>query len=289
MLPKTVIKSSGEEEEFSAKKLEKSVVEAGGDQQLAEEIRKSLEKAGVNISSTSQIHKFVFEYLKEELSPIAARYNLRRAIIQLGPTGFPFEKFVGEILKDLGHEVMLNQHIKGECIKHEVDFVAQAKSVEETYIGEVKFHSRTGIKTDSKVSLYVKSRFEDIKSNQAQLKSKYGWISKPWIITNTKFSKDAINYGKCQGMNLTAWSYPRDNGLGEIIDKLGIHPVTALTKLTAEHKTYLIENDVVLCRQIKENLQLLNKLGMNDRLIGTIVGEAEAVSALHKRASLNSY
>lgn len=275
-----ILKTSGEEEDFSPSKLERSIIAAGADRELAEQIEKQLESEVKPITTTDTIHKYVYERLKQQYAPIAARYNLRRAIIELGPSGFPFEKFVGAILEGMGYKVMLNQMIPGRSVMHEVDFVAIESN--SSYMGEVKFHKRPGLKSDVKVALYVKARFDDIIANQSQLVEEYQKFKQAWLITNTKFSKDATKYALDNNIRITAWSYPNGEGLGQIIDRLGIHPITALTQLDQQTKMHLLERGVVLCQELPEHAQLLRNLGMKQEQVDRLLREAEAVSKLEK-------
>ncbi|HLR91356.1 MAG TPA: hypothetical protein VK040_10390 [Balneolaceae bacterium] len=73
------------------------------------------------------------------------------------------------------------------------------------------------------------------------------------VYTNTRFTSDAIQYGKCVGLLLTSWDYPRGNGLKDRIDKSGLHPLTALTTLTKAEKTKLLDEGIVLCKELHGN------------------------------------
>lgn len=320
MAVKPIIKTSGDSEDFSPEKLIASIIQAGADTDLANEVEADVEKSLSDIYTTDQIHKKVFNYLKHENSPIAARYNLRRAIIDLGPTGFPFEQFTSEILKAEGYDIILNQVIQGECVSHEVDILARDKSGH-SFVIENKFHMRPGIKSGVQVALYMKSRYDDIvagkdiardhKKNLSKeemqnyvdeapaneqppdwkkvkfdgdfsndgnpLPEGYTNLKQAWLITNTKFSADAAHYAKCKNMRVTAWSYPKNEGLGNLIDRHGIHPVTALTKLTRDQEKELVMDGIVLCRQLLDKPHLLHKFKLNDRQIQEVLDEAKAV------------
>lgn len=279
--PLKIIKTSGEEEEFSPQKLEQSIISAGGDQETAALLEKEIEAHSSEITSTDRIHEYIYEQLKQKFPPVAARYNLRRAIIELGPTGFPFEKFIGAILEGLGYEVLLNEVIAGRSVNHEVDFVA-IEHLADSYMGEVKFHKRPGLKSDVKVALYVKARFDDIKANQAQLPEKYKTFKQAWLITNTKFSQDALRYAQDNNIRIMAWSYPEGEGLGQVIDRLGIHPLTALTQLSQAEKFALLERGIVLCSDIPGNTVALREAGLSPERIDLVLREAEAVTKLEK-------
>jgi hypothetical protein len=58
---------------------------------------------------------------------------------------------------------------------------------------ECKFHSARENKSNVKVPLYVFSRFNDLKERK-QIVSKNEIISKCWIVTNNRFTSDAIAF-----------------------------------------------------------------------------------------------
>lgn len=64
--------------------------------------------------------------------------------MELGPSGFPFEKFISEILKFQGFAVQVGVIVEGHCVKHEIDVVAEKG--EEHFMIECKFHNTQGIK-----------------------------------------------------------------------------------------------------------------------------------------------
>ncbi|PIQ69882.1 ATPase, partial [Candidatus Shapirobacteria bacterium CG11_big_fil_rev_8_21_14_0_20_40_12] len=61
---------------------------------------------------------------------------------------------------------------------------------------------------------------------------------------------DAKDYALCVGMRVTAWDYPQGEGLNELIDKSGLHPVTSLTSLSEQKKRELIERGIVFCKDL---------------------------------------
>ena len=88
-------------------------------------------------------------------------------------------------------------------------------------------------------------------------------LEEVWIVTNTRFSEDAIQYAKCNQIKLLSWNYPKGNGIKERIGRLGLYPLTTLTLLSEEEKDKLLANDIVLCSELAENNYLLNKIGVS--------------------------
>jgi len=245
-----VYKASGEQVPFEADKLIRSLVRAGADEQLAEEIAEKIKAEMHDGMSTRKIYKQAFKYLKKKQHGLAARYSLKQAILELGPAGYPFEKFIARLLSYQGFEVDTNLVLNGKCVSHEVDVRAFSDNM--LLFVECKYHTDQGRKSDIKTALYFHSRFEDLSSG---VKGKYLKVEKDgWLITNTRFSNDAVKYGQCMNMSLISWEQPRDNALKEMVERSGLHPVTCLTTLTRDEKRQLIADDILLCRELNEDL-----------------------------------
>ena len=112
------------------------------------------------------------------------------------------------------------------------------------------------------VSLYVKSRVEDIVNKRKSLRKYQNTIFKTWIITNTRFSEDSIEYAKCIGINLLSWDYPSGEGLRELIEKQNLYPITVLDSLNKKEKGLLLSKEVVTCKQIIENPKILTEIDL---------------------------
>jgi hypothetical protein len=264
----TLIKSSGELEPYVPEKLIRSIKRAGGDEHLAMEIAEEVNKSDELKRNTDQIHAFVFNKLRQTSTPIADRYNLKRALIALGPSGFPFEKYVAEIFKGFGYKAQTNIIAKGKCVDHEIDVVIENEQGQKAMV-EVKFHNASGYKTNVKVPLYVKARFDDVKEI-----NNYG---QAWIVTNTKFTSDSIKYAECNNIKLISWEYPAHDNLAELIDKLKLHPITALSGLSDQLKKTLMEEGVVLCKQLDASRQILIDSGLTTEQVEAVVNEANSL------------
>lgn len=123
--------------------------------------------------------------------------------MELGPDGYPFEKYIGQLLEKLGHTVEVNVVIPGVCVDHEIDIMAQKKG--HHCIVECKYHNRSGLKTDVKVALYMQARFEDIRDAWERNPHHTQELHNVWIVTNTKFTSEAIKYGICKKMKMISW------------------------------------------------------------------------------------
>ena len=272
-----VIKASGQKELFDIKKFKRSLMKAGASGHLIKEIVKEIEKKE-DLRSTKDIYNFALAYLDKKDRPIAARYNLKQALRELGPAGFPFEKFIGELFRAQGFAIEMNRHIPGICVEHEVDISAQKKG--KHFMVECKFHNRRGLKSDVKVALYIKARFDDIKQAWEKDPNHGHKIHGAWVVTNTTFTSQAIKYGECVNMHMLDWKRPEGKSLPDLINQLGLHPITALTTLNKLQKRECIKAGFVLCRQASKHVGLLKRFKFTDRQINKLVQEAEIVCSL---------
>lgn len=253
-----VKKYSGNKVKFSISKLSRSLIKSGADKATVDAIVKKVSKEVYDGISTKEIYNRAFILLKGKNRHLASKYKLKRAIYELGPTGFPFERFVSRLLKYSGYTTVNNVVLKGKCVTHEIDVIAQKENVK-TLI-ECKYHNEQGLKCNVKIPLYIQSRYMDVKANYTEKER----IGIGWVVTNTKFTKDAIQYGICTGLYLLSWNYPADNGLKDRIDRLGLYPITVSTLLTKREKQFLINRDVILCRDLKGDNFYLDKLEISD-------------------------
>jgi len=259
-------KASGEIETFSREKLERSLSMTGASPVLVQRVIDRVAKKVSSGITTKKLYRMAFQLLQKEARYLAARYSLKHAVMSLGPSGFPFEKFVGALLEKQGYETQVGVIMQGACVTHEVDVVAIKGN--HRRLVECKYHNREGIKCDVKIPLYVYARSLDLKNN-----SPSELVSEFWLVTNTKFTVDAITYGSCVGLNLLSWDYPEGRSLKLMIEKEGVHPITCLTTLKSNQKKKLLSNNVVLCHEIMEKPDLLREIGLKEALINRVVKE----------------
>lgn len=198
-------KASGKLEEFSPAKLKNSLLRSGASPELTNKIVKHLEKELFEGISTEQIYSHAFKILKKTRSLAAPNYNLKRAVMNLGPTGFPFEQLLARVLTRLGCQVQTNQVVAGQCLSHEIDVTAIFHN--QTYLIEAKYHNRPGRKEEVKTALYLYARFLDLKEK----------FDQAWLITNTKVTSEVKKYAQCVGLKVTSWDYPEDQSLRKLI------------------------------------------------------------------------
>ncbi|MCB9447992.1 MAG: restriction endonuclease [Flavobacteriales bacterium] len=247
-----VTKMSGEQVMFDAEKLRRSLTRSGASPQTANEIIREMEPDLYEGIPTKVIYQWARKLLHKHSRSHAARYSLKKAIRDLGPTGYPFEKYIGALLKEEGYQTEVNVIIQGHCVKHEVDVVASQGSRQ--FMIECKFHSDPVNKCNVQVPLYIQSRFIDIKTREEERDGHNHIIHQGWVVTNTRFTEDALQFGTCMGLYMLSWDHPRGQSLRERIDRSGLHPVTCLSSLSGSEKQSLLNRGIVLCRQLLESL-----------------------------------
>lgn len=269
-----VRKADGHIEPFSRAKLRASLRRSQVPEHVIErverEVERRLEREADPVPSY-RVHRITFDLLRRAARHFAARYNLKRAIRQLGPTGFPFERFWAKVLEAEGYDVELDRVLPGRCVEHEVDVIARRGG--RTLISECKFHHQGGVTSDVKVALYIQARRLDLAAGPPESQH-----DEFWLVTSTRFTADAVRYGECVGLKLCAWDYPEGASLQDRIERNRVYPVTMLTTLTLAQKQQLLAAGVVLCRQIAERPRLLRPLRLEPRVRDRVVSEARAVT-----------
>lgn len=279
-----IVKTDGSIERWDGAKLLRSLRRAGASEAAAERIRQTIEATMSQNEESTQIYRRAFMMLRREGRATAARYSLRRALFEFGPSGHPFEDFVSELFKTEGWNVLPRQILQGQCVPHEVDVYAERNG--EYLAAELKYHNTVGYKTDVKIALYVKARMDDIWANV-----KNGGTQKldhGYLITNTKFTHQAIDYAKCSGITLIGWNYPHTGNLYDRIVASGLYPITALMTLRKAEKRLLIDRNISTTQLLRENRQLLREIGVSPDRIGRIVAEIDMLRDTSKDVVLHA-
>lgn len=271
-----VTKADGTQELFVVGKLKRSLKRAGATKEETEDIVREIETMLFDGIKTQAIYRKAFELLRESDNPRAARYSMRRALFSLGPTGFPFEDFLARLFEAEGYRTTTRLNIKGKCALHELDVAAYNDT--NSFVVEAKFHSRPGMKSDLQVALYTHARAMDLAGKKSCPNDVCG-IKDVLLVTNTKFTSAAEDYADCAGLSLLSWNYPRDNSLRDRIERAGIYPITTLSSLSQKEKRILLEEGVILCRDLVKNPHTLNKLGLSSKKAETALNEARQLCA----------
>ena len=269
-----IIKASGESEPFSEHKLRRSLKRVNAPPALIADIVEHVKSELKEGMKTSEIYSHAFALLKKKEHFAAGRYSIKKALLELGPSGYPFEKIVAELLKLDGYAAETGKITQGHCISHEVDVTARKD--DRLVLVECKFHNRAGYKTDVKVALYVNARFWDIKKHLLEKSGQNKDNLEAWLVTNTKLTSEAIRYSMCSGIRAIGWGYPYDGrNLQYLLEEYGLLPVTCLTSLSRTQKNELLRRGFVICREIAEQKEILQSTGLSDNKIVKVLKEVQ--------------
>lgn len=269
-----IVKADGEQQLFRPQKLRDSLSRSGASLEEINAIVSQVEDELMEGMTTREIYKRAFKILQEYGEKgVAGKYSLREAILQMGPSGYPFEDFIAELFRRKGYSAHSSDFVPGKCVQHEMDIIA-CKDGKELIMAETKFHNVYGLKSDIQDVLYTKARFDDIKGGHFQYYGR-GVLDAGWLITNTKFSAQAIQYGQCAGINLLGWKHPQDAGLEIWIQEAGLLPITCLSTLSLKQKQLLMKQGIIIKDEIFKNIDELKNIGLSGREIDFVLEEAK--------------
>lgn len=211
-------KASGESEPFDVSKLIRSLQKAGAEPHKAESIANVISSSLYEGISTKKIYGMAFRMLKKQDRNHALLYKLKQSLFELGPTGYPFEQFIGEVYKKRGFSVEVAQILEGYSITHEMDVIA-TKNREQLFI-ECKYGNDQGKTISIQVPLYVRSRVNDIAKE-----SRDAGVCKLHILCRTSlqhpifgrlYSIQQVQRNFASGVGLSPrQGIERDNGAGK--------------------------------------------------------------------------
>lgn len=282
-----VTKASGKIEKFNVNKVRRTCIRAGASKELAESISKNVQQRIKNGMTTRDILDITLSMLRREMPQIAMRYDLKGALLRLGPSGFSFEELIASMLREYGYKAKVHSLIKGGSeIIHEIDVIASIpikvpKGIDtpdmKSYAIECKYHASPGIYTGVKDVLYTYARFLDLQDGH-----KKGYTQKfdtSWLATNTKFSNDVIKYAEFKGIRLLSWDYPKGNSLRDMMTQKHLYPITVLHKLDTNTQGKLAQAGVILINTILRipTDKLSQDTGISRRIINELKVESEKI------------
>lgn len=270
-----VKKYNGDVVPFDRDRLLGSLKNSGASDRTADIITQAIELESYDGISTKEIYKKASDLLYKKEQGTGIKYRLKQAIMELGPSGYPFEQFVGELFRQRGFAVETGVMMQGWSVMHEVDVVA--KNPDKYYIVECKFHNDQGAKSDVKVPMYFQSRVHDLKRiliNGGDGENRKSYVG--WIVTNTRFTTDALKFGKDYGLVMLSWDYPESGSLRDWIELEGMHPITALSSLAKKDKKSLLTEGIVRCSQLYEQQEIMDTLPIKPRNKRGVVNELKA-------------
>lgn len=250
-------KSSGELVPFNSKKIITSITRTGADEETANKVLAKVKKQLKDHMSTKEIYQIVRDELANTLPWAGVRYDLREAIIKLGPAGYNFEKYVAAVLSAYGYKTATPDTYKGACIEHEIDVTAEKDG--RTAFIEAKFRHDFRSRITIKDTMATWARFLDLVDG-----SKIGLcphFDEVWILTNARFTDQSLQYGHCKNMKLVGWKHPEERTFAQMVDINALYPITILKDIKDTEIAAFVDNDLILCREImNEDPRKLEKI-----------------------------
>ena len=270
-----VKKGDGTSEPLDYNKIRHALRKSGASGSLVEEVIESLLPSMKNGVTTDEIYRLAFDNLREIRPGAAARFGLKSALLKLGPDGYPFETYMGALLKGRGYETKLRQIVSGKCITHEIDVVASRGNYEghkpTKCIIECKFHNSLHFECHIQSALYSWARYLDVRDRNPDIDS-------AWLATNTRFSRDVIMYGDCVGLRLLGWSFPQNESLQIRIDENKLYPITILSSLERRSFAALHAAGIITVKDIADAApETLRQLRMSEKEIEKLKEESKRV------------
>ncbi|MFA6252006.1 MAG: hypothetical protein WCX74_01245 [Candidatus Paceibacterota bacterium] len=244
---KYIINSYGEKEVFSENKLSHALRRSGASNSLAKRVLAEIKGSIVPNMRTSDIFKLARGSLEREQLKVAFKFSLKEAIKTLGPAGFVFEKYIAEVFRNYGYSVKIDQAISGRCITYEMDILAQKEKI--IYLGECKYRNQPGEKIDVNVCMKEFALLNDVRRGKYFSKNQDCSI-KSLIITNTKFTGQAIKYSECENIYLLGWRYPKEGGLEKLIEDKKLYPITILPSFKKYLMDFFVDRNMMMAKDI---------------------------------------
>jgi predicted RecB family endonuclease len=260
---------------FNREKLVGSLVRSGAKENQANSIADEIEINLVHGMKTQKIYQKAFKLLRSGNRPAASNYQLRRAVMDLGPSGYPFEHLVSAIFRHQGYEVKTGVIMQGMCVTHEVDVFAENKH--EVRFIECKFHNQPGVKSDVKIAMYVNSRVIDLKKRWLKDHPDEKRTITGGLVTNTKLTEDARIFASCSGIMGIGWDTPHKIALLDKLTEMRLLPITLIPSLTKREREEIVKEGIVLCRELVNAEDQLKNTLIERYRIEKLIAEAKEV------------
>ncbi len=241
-----VIKWDGRTEEFDPTKIVRTLTRMGAPQTVAEEIADDLVDRIEEGMTTKEIYNMAVTELETHREVVEFRRDLRDGLARIGG-GFIFEDYVRLLLEEYGYKVSGNVIIRGACVDHEIDGIAE-RNAETVYV-EIKHHSVLERYTPFEVTLSAKAKWDDLQAGCEQGLNDCTF-DRVLIVTNTRLTKQAQQYAECVGIEHFGWNTPQGRGIDWFIENKKLYPVTILRTVTDEERDVLYTNKILTLNQL---------------------------------------
>jgi hypothetical protein len=271
-----VKKADGSVQLFDKEKVVRTCLRMGANKQIAYAVAEKVERRLYDGIPTAKILQMIFQFMRRYKPSVRHLFDLRKGISLMSPKP-EFEIFVQVLLAHHGFEVKPNQILRGKCGLHEVDAIASKDGI--TYFVEAKhhlsYHALTGLDESRIARAVLEDVTEGFMLGRTDLK-----IDRAMIVTNTRYSEHAIQYGDCRNILQIGWSSSQNRGLQEIIEAKELYPLSCLRGLKSEVRLRLVESGVVLIKELlgENPFVLARKIGLSQETVKEIIEKAQSTA-----------
>jgi hypothetical protein len=272
-----VTKADSSRQQFDRNKIVATCMRMGATKQDAEEIAGKIESRVYDGMPTAKVLQRIFQFIHKYKPQASRLYDLRRGLSLMNSKP-EFEKFVQILLANIGFEVVPNKILKGKCIEHEVDAIARKDGV--TYFVEAKhhynYHAFTGLDESRIARAVLEDVSEGFNLGLTDLK-----IDEAMIVTNTKYSEQAMQYRICRNILQIGWSTPADLGLRNIILEKSLYPLSCIRGLKTDVRLQLVDSGIILINQLvaEETEEIARRTRLPQEFIRNIKSKIESTES----------
>lgn len=261
-------KDNGEETVFDANRFKASLLKSGAPEEQVDRVQKEILAKMYEGMSTRQLYQWAHELLRNYSNAYAARYSLKKALMELGPAGYYFEKWIAKFLEHMGYRTLHSRHITGHAVTHEADVIAE-KGGELVWI-ECKFRNTGETRISVTTPMYVLSRVKDISDKKYRLWEEEMEFTSGMLVTNSYFTQDSIDFSKYYGLELLSWDYPAGHSLKNLIDQKALYPITCLTTFDKEQVAALLKRNIILVKELRDHPELISNEEQREEIAGLL-------------------
>ncbi|WP_413533046.1 ATP cone domain-containing protein [Empedobacter brevis] len=257
-----VKKNSGELIPYNPKALKRSLTKSGAKREEVEEVFELVSKDIYNEIPTKELYRIAFSHLKNYRNSYAARYSLKRALRDLGPEGYYFEKWIGKLMQAAGYQSLNSEIVQGNAVTHEIDVVASKD--DQLLFCECKFRNDEDAKISVTTPMYFLSRMKDVENHTYHFFGRDLKPTKGFLVTNAYLTTDSIDFANYYGIGLISWDYPETRSIKYLVDNAALYPITCLTTLTPEQEKVLLSKECILVKDLQQNNKFLDELNLSE-------------------------
>lgn len=267
-----VTKADGSTQLYNREKIVQTSLRLGADRTLAEQIARQIEPKLYDGIPTRRILQLLFSYMRKPKPAVKHLFDLRRGISYMEPKP-EFEMFVRALLTYSGYAVQSNRVLRGLCGEHEVDAIAVKDGL--TYFVEAKHHETYHAFTGLDESRIARAILEDVTEGYIRGTTDIK-IDGAIIVTNTKYSYHAANYGACRGIIQVGWSTPAGFSVRDTVIEHCLYPLSCIRGLSRETRMRLVAVGIVLVRQLldQDRHYLERQLGLSPQTVSSLLEKA---------------